>query len=161
VAIAGEERVRLDLHRHERIAVPARSGLALALEAHLRAVFHAGRELEIDRGAAAHGNALRRLRSRVDARGLEPIPHLGASARRSLSPAAASTRPGTTPAPEQPFEKIAEVGFLAGTEAFEIVRGETAARTARALAEAAEPAGAAERHRRVPVRVDLAPIELG
>src|SRR5690606_8658230 len=149
----------LDLDRDQCVTCSAGAGLALALEPHLRAALDAGGKLEIDRRAVRQADALRLERGRVHERHLEPVADVGPALRRRLA-ARAEARPGAarpTEAAEQPLEDVAEIDVVADAETLEVVRRGAIARARVAKAPTSEPA--AERHRRIAVRVDFAAVE--
>src|SRR3546814_10096812 len=78
VAVAREETVRLHLDRHDRVAVAAGAGLALAPEPHLRARFDAGGQFEVDRRSVAQRDPLRFQRGGIGEGHLQQIGDVGA-----------------------------------------------------------------------------------
>src|SRR5688572_33310377 len=92
----------------------ARSRLALAGEPDSGAVLDAGRQLDVERLAAAQGHALALERRGVLERHLEPVGDVGAALRRRAAPAEAAEPAAPAPRPgaaaEQPLEQGGNVG---------------------------------------------------
>src|SRR6185369_1866598 len=162
-ALARVETVRRDLDGHDRVAAATRSLLPLAGKADAGAVLEALRKLEVDGLAIGKGDPLRLQCNRVLERDLEAIGDVGAllGAARAASKATErpSARASSGRAPEQPFEKVAEVGCISATAASEIEILEAGARLRASTATRLVAAEAApERHLGIAFLVDLAPV---
>src|SRR5688500_1372045 len=164
LAVAGEEGMRRDLDRDDRVAAPARPLLALAGEPDLGPAVDALGELDVDRLAVGERHALRFQRHRVDERNLQPVCDVGAFLRRPSAlakpgDAAACARAAPAAAAEQALEQVAEVDANRATageiEIFEPRRARPWTAAGKAPAWKSAPA---ERHLGIAVLVDLAAV---
>ena len=158
--------MRADVDRDERVAIAAGPRLALAGEADLGAVLDAGRQLDVERLAAAQRHALARERRGILEADLEPIGDVGALLRRPRA-AEAAERPPPPPPPARPRRppkmpsNRSEIALLVVAEVEVLAIGPAKAALRAAAAIAAAAAAEAEGHFRIALLVDLAPVILG
>src|SRR6185312_586205 len=161
VALAGIEAMGSNLDGDDGVAAAARPFLTLAAEADSGSVLQPLRKFQIDRLAVGEGDTLRLQRHRILERHLQPIGDVGALLWRSGTLAESTERTSgasTAGTAEQAFEQVAQVRALRTTE-IEVLEPRARLRAARSCRIAAEPA--AERHLRIALLVDLAPVIAG
>ena len=153
--------MRLDGDGHQRIAVAARPGLALAGQPHLGAILQPGGQLEVDGLAIGQRDPLRSQFGRIGQGYRQAILNMAAArglpgaTERATATKAATAR--AAPAAEQPIENAAKVDPFgpATLKPCEILGPKAAPPAAKPATGAAAKAGG------VASAVDLAPVELG
>src|SRR6185437_16132763 len=119
-AVSGEEAVRRNLDRYDRVAAPSGTFLPLACEADFGPVLEPLGEFEVDCLAVGQRDPLWLQRNRVVEGDLEPVGDVRAFLRRRAlaEPAErpAASRTAARRAAEQPFEQVAEVGGVGAAE---------------------------------------------
>src|SRR6185312_16393731 len=159
----GEEAVRRNLDRDDRVAAPSRTFLPLACEADFGPVLEPLGEFEVDCLAVGQRDPLWLQRNRVVEGDLEPVGDVRAFLRRRAlaEPAerAAASRTAARRAAEQPFEQVAEVGGVGAAE-IEILETLSARSGAGARSGARRIAAeaAAKRHLGIAVLIDLTAV---